>query len=123
MKDDRDYLDHILEAGRRVLEYTRNGRTSFEADRMTQDAVIRNLEVIGEAVKNVSEALRQQYPVVPWKRIAGLRDTLIHRYFRIDFDLVWDIVEVHLPELMAQVNAIQTKLNAPPDNTSRHASS
>lgn len=100
MNDDLDYLAHILEAGRRITEYTHGGRSVFETDRMTQDAVIRNFEVIGEAVKNLSEPLRLANPVIPWKRISGLRDTLINRYFRIDFDLVWDIVATHLPSTL-----------------------
>jgi uncharacterized protein with HEPN domain len=75
--------------------------------------VIRNLEVIGEAVKNVPESIRTAHPKVPWKRIAGLRDILIHEYFGVDTEIVWDIVQNHLPELVEQV----TILLAEPDKS------
>ena len=117
MIDDVEFLKHILEAGRRVHEYTQSGRTAFETDNLIQDAVIRNLEVIGEAVKNLSDAFRLEHASIPWKRIAGLRDTLIHRYFFVQLDLVWDVVEMHLPPLMTQVEAIRAKLDATPQNT------
>ena len=110
MKDDRVYLLHVLDAANRVSEYTREGRDYFFADRKTQDAVIRNLEVIGEATKGLSDPLRAAYPQVPWKQIAGMRDTLIHRYFGVNLDLVWEVVEKHLPEYKAKVEAILADL-------------
>lgn len=112
MNDDRTYLLHIHDAVCRVMDYTRDGRDAFLADPKTQDAVIRNLEIIGEATKNLSEPLRSANPKVPWKRIAGLRDTLIHRYFGVKLELVWEVVEQHLGILQDQVTALL--LGSPP---------
>ena len=99
MKDDRVYLMHIRDCLTRIAEYTQDGREAFFADTKTQDAVIRNLEVIGEAVKNLSQAHRDAHPDIPWKRIAGLRDLLIHRYFGVKLDTVWEVIERELPNL------------------------
>ena len=84
MKSDRVYPFHIRDCLERIGEYTAEGREGFDHDRRTQDAVIRNLEVIGEAAKQLSEDVRQQYPPIPWRQIAGLRDILIHHYFGVN---------------------------------------
>lgn len=89
MKSDRVYLLHIRDAIHRILEYTGEGREAFLARPMIQDAVVRNLEIIGEAVKNVSEPLKTSRAQVPWKRIAGIRDKMIHEYFGVNLQLVW----------------------------------
>lgn len=73
---------------------------------MIQDAVIRNLEVIGEAVKGLSESLRQANPDVPWKQVAGMRDVLIHHYFGVKLDTVWMVVIDHLPKLKQRVEEL-----------------
>ena len=78
MKDDGVYLRHARDAVDAVLTYTASGREHFFADRRTQDAVVRNLEIIGEAVKRLSVDLRNAYPDVPWRQIAGMRDKLVH---------------------------------------------
>lgn len=95
------WLEDILESGRLVSGWTR-GLTpaEFRADRRTVDAVLRNLEVIGEAVKHLPEDLRSREPTIPWRRIAGLRDVLAHAYFAVDLDLVWDVVAHHLEPLL-----------------------
>src|SRR5207253_966406 len=102
----------ILDSAKRVRDYTRGGRGPFLANTMAQDAAIRNLEIIGEAVKNLSEAIRAANPDVPWKRIAGMRDEVIHRYFGVDLDIVWQVVERHLPALVARVETIAAGLPA-----------
>ena len=78
----------------------------FLADRKTQDAVVRNFEVIGEAAKNISSALKAKHPEIPWKSIAGLRDKLIHFYFGIDYKIVWNISKKELPKLSRQIKKI-----------------
>ncbi len=97
MKDDRLYLLHIRDALQRVTEYTLGGREAFFADQRTQDAVIRNLEVMGEAAKSVSLATRERAPQIRWKDIAGMRDKLIHEYFGVNLEIVWRVVERDAP--------------------------
>jgi len=106
----RDYrvsLADILEASRKVRQYT-EGLTPemLSMDSKTLDAVIRNLEVIGEAVRMVPDEIRSAHPEVAWKKIAGLRDILIHRYFGIDLEIVWDIVQTKVPALEARVREL-----------------
>lgn len=99
MKEDRVYLLHIRDALANIQEYTSSGREFFFTDKKTQDAVVRNLEIIGEAVKHLSDSLTTSRPSIPWKQIAGMRDKLIHEYFGVDLNLVWDVVATGLPEL------------------------
>ncbi len=106
MKEDRVYLAHIRDAIDRVESFTSGGRERFLADAMVQDAVIRNLEVIGEAVKGLSENLRLANPDIPWKQIAGMRDVLIHHYFGVKLETVWQVVIDHLPRLGERVRGL-----------------
>ncbi|HJT21869.1 MAG TPA: DUF86 domain-containing protein [Nitrospira sp.] len=103
MKDDRIYLLHVRDALQQIQEYTVAGKESFFADRKTQDAVVRNLEIIGEAIKRVSASLKEAHPDVSWRPIAGMRDKLIHDYFGIDLKLVWDVIERDLPNFRLKV--------------------
>src|SRR3989442_1460925 len=80
-----------------------------------QDAVLRNFTVIGEAVKNLSQSFRDAHPDVPWREVAGMRDILIHQYFRINLDTVWSVVESKLPDLLTKVEAMLAELPADPD--------
>lgn len=104
---DKDFLGDISEAINLISLYTK-GLTyqKFLEDRKVQDAVVRNLEVIGEASKNIAAAFKAKYPDVPWKKVAGLRDKLIHFYFGIDYKIVWSIVKKELPKLSKQVKEI-----------------
>jgi len=106
VKDDRLYLSHIQEGIARILSYTASGESAFRSDIKTQDAVIRNLQVLGEAVKNVSMETRATHPEVPWKDIAGMRDRVVHAYFGVSMDIVWDIVENHLPALGQRISQV-----------------
>jgi uncharacterized protein with HEPN domain len=106
-RDYKVFLEDVLEAIANVKEFVGPmTRPEFEADKKTVHAVVRDLEVIGEAVKCVPPEVRALYPQVPWTRIAGLRDILIHHYFEIDLDIVWDIVQNKLPELKVQIEGI-----------------
>jgi uncharacterized protein with HEPN domain len=100
------YLLHILDAIGQIEEYTSGGEASFFAERMVQDAVIRNVEIIGEAVKQLPEELRDEHPEIPWSRIAGMRDMLIHQYSSVDLQIVWSVVENRLPELHSLVKSL-----------------
>ena len=112
MKDDRVYLSHIRDCLERIGQYVADGRTEFFADTKTQDAVIRNLEVIGEAAKNVSAKTREAWPEAPWKRMAGMRDTLIHHYFGIKLETVWNVVEKEVPRLREMIERMIQSENA-----------
>jgi uncharacterized protein with HEPN domain len=106
LKDDRIYLLHILDAIDQILLYASEGDEAFFSDRKTQDAVVRNLEIIGEATKNISVELKNSYPGIAWKRIAGMRDKLIHDYFGVNQRLVFEVVRNHLPELKMNIQRI-----------------
>jgi len=96
---DRLFLGHILEAIAAIESFTTEGRAVFIADLKTQSAVVRQIEVIGEAVKNLSADLVAKETGIPWRLIAGTRDRLIHGYFKVDLDAVWAMVEQDLPSL------------------------
>lgn len=104
LRDYRLYLQDILECCQNAADYT-DGMSfdEFSADRKTIDAVVRNLEVIGEAVKNVPPEISQTKPEIEWKQIARLRDLIIHHYFKVKLTVVWDIVQNRLPELKMAV--------------------
>lgn len=107
---DADYLRDIQEAVERIETYTAGvSYERFTDDTMTQDAVIRNLEIMGEATKGLSSDIRARYPDVPWKGMAGVRDRLIHGYFGVNLDIVWDIISVELPGLRSQLESILEK--------------
>ena len=106
MKDDRVYLQHIRDALEDIASYANAGRDAFFAERMRQDATIRKLQVIGQAVKNLSENSKSRQPHIPWKQIAGLRDKAIHDYFGVNLDIVWAVVEKDLPTLRSAVNKL-----------------
>ena len=106
-RDDNDFLSDIKEAIRRIRKYTENKNYhDFLIDILTQDAVVRNFEVIGEAVKNLSTNLRETYTKIPWKKIAGIKDKLIHHYFGVNFEIYWTIIKEDLPNLDTQIKAI-----------------
>lgn len=106
MKDDRVYLGHIWDSIARIDEYTAVGKAAFLGDRKCQDAVVRNLEIIGEAAKNVSRALRAAHPEVPWRSMTGMRDKIAHEYFGVDLRIVWMVVERELPKVKKRIAAI-----------------
>lgn len=110
MRDERVYLLHALDAIDAILEYTADGHHAFLSDRKTQDAVIRNIEIIGQAVKGLSDRTRELEPDVPWRQIAGMRDKLIHEYFGVDLALVWDVVERELPALRPRLEELIGRL-------------
>jgi uncharacterized protein with HEPN domain len=106
VKNDVVYLRHILDAIQKIESYVSVGHETFITISHWQDAVIRQLEIIGEATKRLSPELRSRHPQIPWKRIAGLRDVLIHDYLGVDISMVWQITQTFLPELKLQVDAI-----------------
>ncbi len=104
---DQDFLLDIIEAINRIISYTSGmSYDDFGDDQKTQDAVIRNIEIIGEATKNLSTELRDSYPQIPWRGMAGMRDKLIHHYFGVDNRLVWSAAQEELPDLLSSLQAI-----------------
>ncbi|MCS7079430.1 MAG: DUF86 domain-containing protein [Chloracidobacterium sp.] len=112
-KDTRVYLAQILERISRILDYTSEGRQSFMNDMRTQDAVIRNLEVIGEAVKRIPEEFRKAHPHIPWRALAGLRDVLIHQYDSVNPAEIWQAIDADLKPLQAEIQAALLQLEQP----------
>jgi len=104
---DKEYLADAVEAVQRIVAYT--GELTYEeflADRKTQDAVLRNLQVLGEAVKRLSAPVKQACPHLPWKQMAGMRDKVVHDYFGINCDIVWSLAKEELPALLPSLTAI-----------------
>ena len=106
-RTDKDFLSDILEGAHRIAAYTAGmSYEAFLADTKTQDAVARNLEIIGEATKGLSGEIRTMYPDIPWRSMAGLRDRLIHHYFGVNLDIVWQITSDELPDAASQLRNI-----------------
>lgn len=106
-RDYKVYLQDVVEAAGKVRSYTAGiSFKAFSEDTKTVDAVVRNLEVIGEAIKQVPDDVRSKHADVEWKKIAGLRDILVHQYFGIDVEIIWDIVQNKLPALEAQIRKV-----------------
>jgi len=106
-RTDLTYLRDILDAIQAIQDFTQGyDYESFVSDRKTRDAVVRNLEVVGEAVKKLSRSIKARYPQVEWKSIAGLRDVLIHDYFGVNYVEVWAIVTEKLQPLKEEIEKI-----------------
>jgi uncharacterized protein with HEPN domain len=106
-RDIRLFLMDIIEAIENIMEYTHGmDYEDFIKDKKTMDAVIRNLEIVGEAVKSMPEEIKKDYPEVDWKEIAGMRDKLIHEYFGVSYQIVWETIKGDLPAFEYQIERI-----------------
>ena len=104
IKENKIFLEHILENIKDIELFTKGvSQEGFNNNKEKQNAVVRSLEIIGEAAKNLSENLKKKYPRVPWKEIAGTRDRIIHHYFGIDLQIIWNIVKIDLPDLKKKI--------------------
>lgn len=100
MKEDEPYIQHILDAIDAVEKATRKmDRPSFVKNELIREYAVRKIEIIGEAAKHLSNETRQKHKEIPWSKITGMRDRLIHQYMGVDFGAVWDVVESDLPPL------------------------
>ena len=111
MKSDKVYINHILDAIEKIETYTFVGHETFMSNSHWQDAAIRQLEIIGEAAKRISHDLRKNHSDIPWRRITGLRDILIHDYMGVDLNAVWEITQHNLPELKRKVQEILANID------------
>ena len=104
-KNYKEYLQDIKQAIAKIEKYTKNLTfTQFKNNELVIDGVVRNLEIIGEAAKKLPNQIKEKTPDIEWKKIAGLRDILIHEYFGVDLDIIWDIIKNKLPELKKRIN-------------------
>ncbi len=109
-KDPKIFLKDILKSTEKIEKYTHKlTRKEFFQKDETQDAVIKRLEIIGEAVKNIPGKIRNKYSIIPWKKVAGMRDILIHEYFGINLERVWTTIKKDLPKLKKQIEKILEK--------------
>ncbi len=109
-KDNRIFIEHILESINLIEEYIKDkNKNDFLNSKQLQDSIIRRIEIIGEAVKNLNESIKKKNNNIPWKEIAGMRDILIHQYFGIDLDLTWETIIKDLPEFKDKINKLKNK--------------
>jgi uncharacterized protein with HEPN domain len=109
-RDDIVFLEDILECIKKINEYIKGvSRQDFEANDEKQDAVIRRLEIIGEAVKNISTTIRNQNPTIPWREMAGMRDVIVHQYFGVSIGLIWKVCTVDIPNLELPIKRLLKK--------------
>ena len=106
MRDDRERLLDILESIARIEKYAAMGREAFERDELIQNWMVSHIQIVGEACRAISAQLRDRYPEAPWRAIIGMRHVLVHRYFGLDLDAVWAVVERDLPDLKRVVMAM-----------------
>ncbi len=113
MKHNRDslYLLHICECLDRIAEYTASGWENFQTSQMIQDAVLRNLQIMGESTQRLSDSLKAAYPQVEWRGVAALRNSLVHDYLGIKLVQIWHIVTDDLPPFEQQIDAIIQSMN------------
>jgi len=106
-RDVKLYVKDILEAIKAIEKFVEGMNfENFKEDDKTSSAVIRKFEIIGEATKNIPQSIKEKYPHIPWKEMAGFRDKLIHFYFGIKYDIVWDTIKLRLPELRNNIEKL-----------------
>lgn len=105
--DDLPYLKHIRDAIDDIEVSVRSiSKEEFKNSKDTKDAIIRRIQVIGEATKNISKELKEKYSDIEWSKIAGTRDIIVHAYFNVDLDIVWDIIQKDMPDLKEKIKKV-----------------
>ena len=111
--EDLPYINHILDAIKDIEESVNNiSREKFEKTKDIKDANIRRIEIIGEAVKNISNNTKEKYKEIEWNKIIGTRDKMIHHYFGVDLDIIWDIIRISIPDLKIKVLKIKKDIES-----------
>ena len=106
MRDDRERMLDMSDAIERINKYVIRGRQAFEQDELIQNWIVHHLQILGEAAARISDDFKEKHSDIPWSRIIGMRNILVHDYFGIDFDIVWAVVEKDLPDLYDNIKKI-----------------
>lgn len=106
MRDDNERLQDIIEAIEQLEKYARQGKTVFKQQELIQIWIIYHLQIIGEAARVISSPFKEKYPEIPWRDASDLRNLIIHEYFRVNLDIIWDIVQNDIPSLKQEIKAI-----------------
>ncbi|MEK6914796.1 MAG: DUF86 domain-containing protein [Nanoarchaeota archaeon] len=111
MKNDLVFINHILDSINAIREFSKNlDKQKLISDRLIQSAIVREIEIIGEAVKNISKDIKNKHLEVKWSEISGTRDKMIHNYFGVDWNIVWDIIKINLPDLESKILNIRKEI-------------
>jgi uncharacterized protein with HEPN domain len=112
MRDPKERLRDMLEAIEHIERYASRGKEAFEQDELIQNWIVRHLQIIGEAARTMPQEVRESAPNVPWSEMIGMRHILVHGYFRIDTEIVWDVIERDLPRLKQSLRQLLDKFEA-----------
>lgn len=111
MKEDLPFIEHILDSINAIESFSKNmKKEKLISNRLKQSAIVREIEIIGEAVKNISENLKNKHREIEWREIVGTRDKMIHHYFGVDLNIVWDIIKINIPDLKEKISKIKKEL-------------
>ncbi|KAA3601473.1 MAG: DUF86 domain-containing protein [Calditrichaeota bacterium] len=110
MKSDKERFLDVLEAIERIEKYSGQGKTLFDDEELIQNWILHHLQIIGEALSKISHSTKKDNPEIPWKKIKGMRNILVHDYFGIDTKIVWNVVENELPSLKIEITTLINKL-------------
>ena len=112
MKEDLPLIEHILDSIAAIESFSKNmKKEKLISSRLKQSAIVREIEIIGEAVKNISKNLKNKHPEIEWKEIVGTRDKMIHHYFGVDLNIIWNIIKINIPDLKEKIAKIKKELN------------